>query len=265
MASPPGQSADTEEGKPNVLLVVMDDVGYSDLGCYGSEIHTPNIDSLARDGIRYIRFDTNAVCSATRASLLTGRNSQTVKMGFLAATDTDRLRRATGANPNSKAFNERLAVNPGWRDPHDESPERGWMPDNAETIAQVLKNDGYATWAIGKWHLAPSGRTGHQATIKTFLFKEALTTSTDIGMDGRINIVRSSFKTTLVFQSQSIRMVTGYDGHVCLARNVEDDLRLGRWLAREEVMPESVGRKVRSERYDDARNRRQPIPRAKLV
>ncbi|HKQ87189.1 MAG TPA: sulfatase-like hydrolase/transferase, partial [Candidatus Acidoferrales bacterium] len=56
--------ANAESGKPNVLVVVMDDVGYSDLGCYGGEIETPNIDSIARDGLRYIRFDTNAICSA---------------------------------------------------------------------------------------------------------------------------------------------------------------------------------------------------------
>ena len=168
LASPPGKSAHTDEEKPNVLLVVMDDVGYSDLGCYGSEIHTPNIDSLARDGIRYIRFDTNAVCSATRASLLTGRNSQTLKMGFLAATDTNQLRKVTGANPDSNAFKGQFTVNPGWRDPNDESPERGWMPDNAETIAQVLKKDGYATWSIGKWHLAPQWEDGARGNNKDF-------------------------------------------------------------------------------------------------
>jgi arylsulfatase A-like enzyme len=152
--------ARTDEAKPNVLVVVMDDVGYSDLGCYGGEIHTPNIDKLARDGVRYIRFDTNAVCSATRASLLTGRNSQTVKMGFLAATDTNRQRMMAGSKPESNAFKALLAVNPGWRDPNDQSPERGWMPRNAETLAEALKNDGYSTWAIGKWHLAPEFEDG---------------------------------------------------------------------------------------------------------
>src|SRR6266568_1941829 len=70
-ASPQEKPTKTEESKPNILVIVMDDVGYSDLGCYGGEIHTPNIDRLARDGVRYIRFDTYAVCSATRASLLT--------------------------------------------------------------------------------------------------------------------------------------------------------------------------------------------------
>ncbi len=143
--------------KPNIMVVVMDDVGYSDLGCYGGEIRTPHIDSLARDGLRYTRFDTNAVCSPTRASLLTGRNSQTVKMGFLAATNTKAVSENAAKRPQ---LEELLAVDPGWRDPKDQSPMRGWMPRNAETIAQALKLDGYATWAIGKWHLAPHWEDG---------------------------------------------------------------------------------------------------------
>ena len=150
-----GPSSDLQ--KPNIMVIVMDDVGYSDLGCYGGEIRTPHIDSLARDGLRYTRFDTNAVCSATRASLLTGRNSQTVKMGFLAATDTKAVSENAAKRPQ---LEELLAVDPGWRDPKDQSPMRGWMPRNAETIAQALKADGYATWAIGKWHLAPHWEDG---------------------------------------------------------------------------------------------------------
>lgn len=167
-AAPSEKPADTAEGKPNVLVVVMDDVGYSDLGCYGGEIHTPNIDSLARDGVRYIRFDTNAVCSATRASLLTGRNSQTVKMGFLAASDMSQMRMIAGGNSESNAFKELHKVNPGWSDPNDQSPERGWMPQNAETIAQVLKEQGYITWAIGKWHLAPEWEDGSKGNNADF-------------------------------------------------------------------------------------------------
>ncbi|MEO6965577.1 MAG: arylsulfatase [Acidobacteriaceae bacterium] len=160
-AAPSETATGANSGKPNVLVVVIDDVGYSDLGCYGGEIHTPNIDRLARDGVRYIRFDTNAVCSATRASLLTGRNSQTVKMSFLAASDPSQLRAMSEGNPQlAKFVKGLLTVNPGWRDPKDQSPRRGWMAQNAETIAQALKTDGYATWAIGKWHLAPQWEDG---------------------------------------------------------------------------------------------------------
>lgn len=165
----PQRPTNDDSEKPNIMIVVMDDVGYSDLGCYGGEIHTANIDSLARDGIRYIRFDTNAVCSATRASLLTGRNSQTVKMGFLAATDTNKIRVNAGIKPPPSARAAGLtAANPGWRDPKDASPNRGWMPRNAETIAQALKKNGYSTWAIGKWHLAPEWEDGSRGNNADF-------------------------------------------------------------------------------------------------
>ena len=69
------------EGAPNILLVLFDDVGFSDFGCYGSPIKTPTIDALAADGLRYTGFHTTAMCSTTRASLLTGRNHHSVGVG----------------------------------------------------------------------------------------------------------------------------------------------------------------------------------------
>ncbi|HLI24089.1 MAG TPA: sulfatase-like hydrolase/transferase, partial [Acidimicrobiales bacterium] len=65
-------------GAPDVVFVVFDDVGYSDFGCYGSEISTPTLDSLAAGGLRYTNFHTTALCSPTRACLLTGRNHHSV-------------------------------------------------------------------------------------------------------------------------------------------------------------------------------------------
>ena len=62
------------KGKPNVVYIVLDDTGFAQLGCYGSTINTPNIDRLAKEGLRYNNFHTTAICSATRASLLTGAN-----------------------------------------------------------------------------------------------------------------------------------------------------------------------------------------------
>ena len=165
--------AGSGNSRPNIVLVVLDDVGWSDLGCYGGEIRTPNLDALARSGLRYLKFDINAVCSATRASLLTGRNSQTVKMGFLAAMGKQQIRNIgrfetavvrkdpaliplVGLHP----LRALQSADPGWRDPKDRSPYRGWMPRNAETVAAALRSDGYATWAIGKWHLAPHWENG---------------------------------------------------------------------------------------------------------
>ena len=66
------------KGKPNVIYIVLDDVGFAQLHCFGSSIHTPNIDRLAENGLRYNNFHTTAVCAATRASLLTGANHHSV-------------------------------------------------------------------------------------------------------------------------------------------------------------------------------------------
>lgn len=118
--------------RPDIILIVLDDVGFSDLGAFGSEIATPNIDALAHNGLRYTRFDTKAVCSPTRAALLTGRNSQTVRMADLPArAPTD-----------------------------DQSSFRGELPDNAQTVADALRSAGYGTYAVGKWHLAPAWEDG---------------------------------------------------------------------------------------------------------
>lgn len=126
-AAPPADS------RPNVVLIVLDDVGFSDLGAFGSEIRTPAIDALGADGLRYNRFDTKAVCSPTRAALLTGRNPQTVRMADLPATKVD---------------------------PNDVTRDRGELPANAQTIMQVLQRAGYATHGLGKWHLAPEDEDG---------------------------------------------------------------------------------------------------------
>src|SRR5689334_22667512 len=74
-------------GAPNVLVVVLDDVGFGDLGCYGSELVTPTFDALAAGGLRFNQFHTTTLCSPTRACLLTGRNHHSVGMGFVAEWD----------------------------------------------------------------------------------------------------------------------------------------------------------------------------------
>jgi arylsulfatase len=110
---------------PNVVVVVLDDLGFAQLGCYGSDLETPNIDRLAARGVRFSNFHTTAVCSPTRASLLTGRNPHRVGMGML---------------PD-------LATNfPGYS---------GRFPEGVGTLAQVLQRSGYATFCVGKWHLVP--------------------------------------------------------------------------------------------------------------
>ena len=107
-----------------MVLVVFDDLGFSHLGCFGSDIDTPHIDRLAAGGLRYTNFHTTALCSPTRACLLSGRNHHAVGMRFLSNVDT------------------------GF------SNCRGVISSRAATLAEVLSDNGYATFALGKWHLA---------------------------------------------------------------------------------------------------------------
>ncbi len=113
------------EDAPDVVIIVLDDTGFAHLGCYGSELHTPNIDRLARNGLRYTNFHVTPLCSPTRAALLTGRNHHTVGMRALSNFDS------------------------GY--PH----MRGHISTSAATVAEVLRDEGYATFAVGKWHLCP--------------------------------------------------------------------------------------------------------------
>jgi arylsulfatase len=107
------------------VFVVLDDTGFAQLGCFGSDIDTPTIDRLASGGLRYNRFHVTALCSPTRACILTGRNHHSVGMGFLADIPT--------------GF-------PGYS---------ARIPRSAATLPRILRDAGYATMAVGKWHLAP--------------------------------------------------------------------------------------------------------------
>ncbi|HJQ85515.1 MAG TPA: arylsulfatase [Candidatus Binatia bacterium] len=117
------------EGAPNVVLVVLDDVGFAQLGCFGSDIATPAFDALAADGLRYRSFHTTAMCSPTRACLLTARNHHTCAMG--------------GITDLAMGF-------PGYH---------GRIPRSCGFVSEVLRQSGWATFAVGKWHLAPSDET----------------------------------------------------------------------------------------------------------
>ena len=136
-------AARTTPQRPNIVVIALDDVGFSDLGAYGSEIHTPNIDSIAKAGLRYTNFQSKAICSPTRASLMTGRNPQTVGMWDLP----DRTQNSLEGVPPKQT---------------------GVIPANAEMLPEALRRVGYATMAVGKWHLTPrfqDGTAGNNSTM----------------------------------------------------------------------------------------------------
>ncbi|MDB4300687.1 arylsulfatase [bacterium] len=117
-------AGEAENTRPNIIVILTDDMGYSDLGCYGSEIETPNLDELAKDGVRFSQFYNTSRCSPTRSSLMTGLYSHQAGMGLLT----------TDEGPQ----------NPGFR---------GRLMERCVTIAEVLRPQGYQNIITGKWHM----------------------------------------------------------------------------------------------------------------
>ncbi|PZV18937.1 MAG: arylsulfatase [Pseudanabaena sp.] len=115
-----------KEDAPNVLFIVLDDTGFGQLGCYGSPIETPVLDSLAANGIRYSNMHTTALCSPTRSCILTGRNHHSNAMSCITEGSTG----FPGANGN--------------------------IPFENGFLSEMLLQQGYNTYAVGKWHLTPA-------------------------------------------------------------------------------------------------------------
>jgi arylsulfatase A-like enzyme len=113
------------DGAPNVVIVLLDDTGFAQFGCYGSTIDTPHVDALAAAGLQFTDFHVTPLCSPTRAALLTGRANHAVGMRSIANFRT--------GFPN----------------------QLGHISNHAATVAEVLHDEGYATFCVGKWHLAP--------------------------------------------------------------------------------------------------------------
>ncbi len=125
-------------GAPNVVAIVLDDTGFAHLGSFGSDMATPHMDELARGGAPFNRFHVTALCSPTRACFLTGRNHHAVGMGFLADIPL--------------AF-------PGYD---------GRLPKTAATMPRLLRDAGYSTLAVGKWHLTPRGQRSAAGPFDTW-------------------------------------------------------------------------------------------------
>ena len=125
----PAQPQRLPKDAPNILIVLLDDIGFGVAETFGGEVHTPTLTKLANQGLRYNAFHTTSICSPTRAALLTGRNHTRVGSGTIA---------------------ERAVAFDGYT---------GIMPKEAATIAEVLRHYGYATSAFGKWHNTPATET----------------------------------------------------------------------------------------------------------
>lgn len=132
---------DAGKDRPNIIIIMADDLGYSDLGCYGGEINTPNIDFLASRGMRFTQFYNTSRCCPTRASLLTGLYPHQAGIGRMTMD----------------------AGQPGYR---------GFLTDNTVTIAEVLKKAGYSTGMTGKWHVSETRDLGGEKQLKWLSHQE---------------------------------------------------------------------------------------------
>ncbi|KAI5459521.1 putative arylsulfatase [Mariannaea sp. PMI_226] len=134
--------------RPNFLIIVADDMGFSDVGCFGSEIKTPNIDKLGEDGVRFTGFHSAAACSPTRAMIMTGTDHHIAGLGNLVEF--------TNYTGWSRFEGEPLTES---GKPYDSKPQRGmpgyegYLNERVVTLPEVLRDNGYHTMMAGKWHL----------------------------------------------------------------------------------------------------------------
>lgn len=131
-----GNGGRKTDKRPNIIIIMADDMGYSDLGCFGSEIPTPNIDALAQDGLRYTQFYNTGRSCPSRASLLTGLYAHQAGIGRMSE------------DPGSRPEN----------DPATPPAYYGFLNAHCATIAEVLKSAGYDTYMTGKWHVGMHGQ-----------------------------------------------------------------------------------------------------------
>ena len=121
--------------RPNIIIIMVDDMGFSDIGCYGGEVETPNLDGLASNGLRFKQFYNTGRCCPTRASLMTGLHPHQAGIGHMTET-------------------------PERPSPLENEPYQGYLNQRCVTLAQVLRRAGYHTLMTGKWHLSYHRKEG---------------------------------------------------------------------------------------------------------
>ncbi|MEZ5952277.1 MAG: arylsulfatase [Planctomycetaceae bacterium] len=183
------QGAETQEGAlPNIVVILADDMGWSDLGCYGGEIETPHLDRLAAGGLRFTQFYNTSRCCPTRAALLTGLYSHQAGIGHMVGNDWL----------------------PGYQ---------GYLNENCVTLAEVLQAAGYATLMTGKWHVG--SQPGHWPLDRGFsgfwgtpsgggvYFKETLQVRTNVFFtrDNERVELPEDFYVTDAFTDRALEMV----------------------------------------------------------
>jgi arylsulfatase A-like enzyme len=134
----PFEPPNAPDGAPSVVYIVLDDVGFSALGCYGGPVETPNIDRIAADGVRYAQWHTTALCSPTRSCLLTGRNHTRNSMACITE--------AAIGFPNAS----------------------GTIPPENGAISEILGERGWNTYMVGKWHLCPDDEMNLASTRRNW-------------------------------------------------------------------------------------------------
>ncbi|MEP3891929.1 MAG: arylsulfatase [Hellea sp.] len=164
-------TADEAVSRPNVLLIVADDLGYSDIGAFGGEIDTPNLDALAMSGVRMTNFYTGPTCSPTRAMLMSGKDSHAVGLGAMAeALNTFKI----------------LQGKPGYE---------GYMHPEVTTIAEKFSSAGYRTMMTGKWHLgdAPEQRPTTQGFDLAYSSLKGNPDHFGAGQNGDPNMITANY------------------------------------------------------------------------